>query len=167
MNTGQMLLAGLATVLLGATILSLNRSSTQHGTILQQTEIGVYGVSIATSVVEEAQGMAFDEKTTEDAVTNVNGLTSTLGPESGETTSPASSANFDDFDDFNGLNQVMAVNGVDQFRVRARVFYVTPTSPNTASSSRTWYKRLDVEVSAASSLDTVRTSFIFSYFNFR
>jgi hypothetical protein len=167
MNTGQMLMAGLATVLLGVTVLTLNRTSTQHGTILQQTEIGVYGVSIATSVVEEAQGLSYDEKTTEDAVTNVNALSSTLGPETGETTSPVSSANFDDFDDFNGLNQVMDVNGVDQFRIRARVYYVIPSSPNTASGSRTWHKRLDVEVSAASSLDTVRTSFIFSYFNFR
>lgn len=167
MNTGQMMLAGLATVLLGATVLSLNRSSTQHGSILQQTEVGIYGVSIATSVVEEAQGMAFDEKTVDDAVTNVNNLTSTLGPETGESTTPVSSTSFDDFDDYNNLNQVLSVSGVDQFRIRARVYYITPTAPNVASASRTWHKRLDVEVSSSSSLDTVRTSFIFSYFNFR
>ena len=167
MGTGQMMLAALATVLLGATVLTLNRTSLQHGTVLQQTEVGVYGVSIATSVVEEAQGMAFDEKTTEDAVTNTSGLSSTLGPETGENTAPASSAQFDDFDDFNNLNMVLNVQGVDQFRIRSQVYYISPATPNTASSSRTWHKRLDVQVTSTVSSDTIRTSFIFSYFNFR
>jgi hypothetical protein len=167
MGTGQMLLAGLATVLLGTTILSLNRSSIQHGSILQQTEVGVYGVSIATSIVEEAQGMAFDEKTVDDAVTNTSGLSSSLGPETGETTSPVSTSNFDDFDDFNGLDQDLNVQGVDRFRVRASVVYINPATPNSAASGRTWHKRLNVVVTSTASHDTIRTSFIFSYFNFR
>ncbi len=161
------MLAGLATVLLGATVLSLNRSSLQHGTVLTQTEVGIYGISIATSVVEEAQGMAFDEKTTDDAVTNSSALTSLLGAETGETTSPSSSANFDDFDDFNSYDVTMNVQGVDNFRVRAQVYYITPTSPSVAATGRTWHKRLDVQVTSSASSDTIRTSFIFSYFNFR
>ena len=167
MGTGQMMLAGLATVLLGTTILSLNSSSIQHGTVLQQTEVGIYGISIATSIVEEAQGMAFDEKTTDDAVTNTAGLSVTLAPEAGETTAPSSSTNFDDFDDFNNFDATMDVQGVDRFRVRAQVYYISPTAPNVSSSSRTWHKRLDVEVTSTASSDTIRTSFVFSYFNFR
>jgi hypothetical protein len=162
-----MLLATLALALLGSTVLTLNRSSTQHGTILQQTEIGVYGISMATSIVEEAQGLAFDETTVDNAVAAVSSLTSTMGPESGETTSPVTTNNYDDFDDFNNLNMLVNVSGVSQFRIQARVYYVTPTAPNTVSASRTWHKRMDVTVSAFGTTDTVRTSFIFSYFNFR
>lgn len=167
MGTGQMLLATLAVALLGTTVLTLNRSSTQHGTILQQTEIGIYGISMATSIVEEAQGLAFDEMTVDNAITSVSSLTSSLGAESGETTNPVSTSSFDDFDDFHNLNMLVTVPGVDQFRIQARVYYVSPSAPNTASGSRTWHKRMDVTVSSWASADTVRTSFIFSYFNFR
>lgn len=167
MGTGQMMLAALSIALLGFTVLAVNGTSLQHGTILHQTEIGIYGVSLATSLVEEAQGLAFDEMTTEDAVTSTGSLTSSLGPESGETTSPATTTRFDDFDDFHNLDMTMVVEGVDQFRIRARVYYISPSNPDAASASRTWHKRMDVTVSSWASSDTIRTSFIFSYFNFR
>ena len=52
MNTGQMLLTVGALVLLGTTVLTVNRSFNQQGFVLEQTEIGVYAVSLATSIVE-------------------------------------------------------------------------------------------------------------------
>lgn len=167
MGTGQMMLASLSIALLGVTVLAVNNTSIQHGTILQQTEIGIYAISMATSIVEEAQGLSYDETTVDNAVTNTSSLTSTMGPESGETTTPVTTSGFDDFDDFNNLNMTISVPGVDDFNIRARVYYVTSSAPNVVSASKTWHKRMDVTVSSWSSVDTVRTSFIFSYFNFR
>jgi hypothetical protein len=181
MNTGQMLLTTMAIVLLGTTILTVNRSSLQHGTILQQTQIGVYGISLATSIVEEASGKAFDEKTVDAAVSTPSSLTSasSLNPESGETTSPVSTKNFDDFDDYNNLVMGVNVPGVDSFVVKAKVYYVNETAPEVKVTSPTWLKRMDVLVLPSgladtsrlkmglATGDTIKLSYIFSYFNFR
>jgi hypothetical protein len=169
MNTGQMLLTVGALVLLGTTVLTVNRSFTQQGIVLEQTEIGVYAVSLATSVVEEASGMAFDEVTVDNSVTMPSSLTNPnrLGPESGETTSPASSANFNDFDDYNGLVAGTNIAGVDSFTVKCNVYYVDPSAPDTPITSRTFFKRLDVKVYSTATADTIKMSYIFSYFMFR
>jgi hypothetical protein len=79
MGTGQMMLAALSVTLLGVTVLAVNNTSIQHGTILQQTEIGIYAISMATSIVEEAQGLSFDETTVDNAVTSTSSLTTTMG----------------------------------------------------------------------------------------
>lgn len=169
MNTGQMLLATGALVLLGTTIVTINRMYGQQGTILQQTEIGVYAISIATSLIEEASGQNFDEVTVNDAVTATTSLTdpSLLGPEAGETTSPATTANFDDFDDYNNLTYGMSVAGVDSFTIKSTVYYVNDTAPTVKVTTKTWFKKLDVSVYGTATQDTIKMSYIFSYFNFR
>jgi hypothetical protein len=181
MNTGQMLLTTLAIVLLGTTVITVNKSSLQHGTILQQTQIGVYGISLATSLVEEASGKAFDKNTVDAAVTLPSSLTSasSLNPESGETTTPVSTTLFNDFDDYNNLSLPVVVGGVDSFTVKAKVYYVNETAPEVKVTSPTWYKRMDVIVLPSgladtnrikmglATGDTIKLSYIFSYFNFR
>jgi hypothetical protein len=169
MNTGQMLLTVGAMVLLGVTVLSVNRTSSTHGTILRQTEIGIYATSLATSVVEEASGQNFDEVTVADAITSTSVLTApgSLGPETGETTTPASTLNFDDFDDYNNLVKIDTIRGSDIFTTRAIVEYVNATNPNLAVASRSFNKRLTVSVTGTATQDTIRMSYIFSYFNFR
>ncbi len=177
MNTGQMMLTTLAIVLLGTTVLTVNRSSLQHGTILQQTQIGVYGISLATSTVEEAAGKAFDHNTVDAAVVSPSSLTSagSLGKESGETIP----STFDDFDDYNNLSLPTVVAGVDSFTVKATVYYVNETAPEVKVTSPTWYKRMDVIVLPSgladtsrrklglATGDTIKLSYIFTYFNFR
>jgi len=169
MNTGQTLLSIGALILLGTTIVSVNRMSLQHGTILNQTEIGVYATSLATSIIEEASGQHFDDATVNDAVTLTSSLTpsSSLGPESGETTVPASTINFNDFDDYNNLTLGLNVAGIDSFTVKASVYYVNDTLPSVKVTSQTWFKRLDVSVYGTATSDTIKMSYIFSYFNFR
>lgn len=169
MNTGQMLLATGALVLLGTTIITINRMYGRQGDVLMQTEIGVYAISLATSMVEEAAGQNFDEATVNDAVTLTTSLTvpNSLGPEAGETTTPASSDNFDDFDDYNNLTMGMKYAGVDSFTVKTKVYYVNDSDPTTALTTRTWFKRLDVAVYGTATTDTIKMSYIFSYFNFR
>jgi hypothetical protein len=169
MNTGQMMLTVGAMVLLGVTVLSVNRTSSTHGTILRQTEIGIYATSLATSVVEEASGQNFDEVTVNDAITSTTVLTasSSLGPETGETTTPVSTINFDDFDDYNGLVKIDTIRGSDIFTTRASVNYVDVGSPNGSTTTRTFHKRLTVKVTGTATQDTITMSYIFSYFNFR
>jgi hypothetical protein len=168
-NTGQMLLTTAAVVLLGTTVLTVNRSFNNQGVILEQTEIGVYATSLATSIVDEASGQAFDENTAENSVTSPSSLTSykRLGPEVGETTSPPSTSNFNDFDDYNGLIEGVKVAGVDSFTVKCWVNYIDPSAPNTNLSTQSFFKRLDVQVTSMTARDTVRMSYLFSYILFR
>ncbi len=169
MNTGQMLLSVGALVLLGTTVLSVNRSFTQQGVVLEQTEVGVYAISLATSIVEEASGKAFDAATVNNSVTTTASLTNAnkLGPETGEATTPASTDNFDDFDDYNNLTMGVRIAGVDSFTVKGTVYYVNPATPDVPTTSSTFYKRLDVQVYGSTSADTIKMSYIFSYFFFR
>lgn len=181
MNTGQMLLTTLAIVLLGTTVITINRASLQHGTILQQTQIGVYAISLATSIIEEASGKAFDQNTDNNVQALPSGMTSagSLGAESGETTNPPSTVLFNDFDDYNNLTKVDTVSGVDMFTTKVKVYYVSDANPNLMVTSPTFFKRMDVIVlpsglSDTSRLkfglatgDTIKMSYIFSYFNFR
>lgn len=176
MNTGQMLLATGALILMGTTIITINRMYSRQGQILQQTEIGIYAISLATSLIEEAAGQNFDEATVNDVVTSTTSLTSAslLRPESDETTTPASTTNFDDFDDYNGLILGVKIAGVDSFVIKSRVYYVKDSNPSINISTRTWFKRMDVSVyntsrgdTASEGADTIKVSFIFSYFNFR
>ena len=169
MNTGQMLLTAGAIVLLGVTVLTVNRTFNQQGAVLEQTEVGVYAISLATSVVEEASGMAFDQTTVDNSVTASSSLTNptNLGPESGETTTPASTRNFNDFDDYNNLTMGVKISNVDSFTVKSQVSYINPSAPDVPISSRTFFKRLNVQVYGTVSSDTVKMSYIFSYFMFR
>jgi hypothetical protein len=169
MNTGQMLLTAGAIVLLGITVLTVNRSFNQQGAVLEQTEVGVYAISLATSTVEEASGMAFDQATVDNSVTTTASLTNwnKLGPESGETTTPATTTNFNDFDDYNNLTLGTKIAGVDSFTVKSQVYYIDPSSPDVPVSSSTFFKRLDVKVYGTVSSDTVKMSYIFSYIMFR
>jgi len=164
MNTGQTLLTTFAIILLGSTILTVNRSFLQHGTILRQTEIGVYAISLATSIIEEASGQSFDEITVDNAISSPSSLTpsSQLRAESGEVY-----PYLDDFDDYNDLQLGYVAAGTDSFSIRPKVYYIDPTAPNTPVTSPTFFKRMDVSVWGTSTADTVKMSYIFSYFKFR
>jgi hypothetical protein len=178
MNTGQMMLTALAVVLLGVTVISVNRSSLQNGTILEQTQIGVYGISLASSIIEEASGKPFDEKTVDDAVSLPSQLSSTLGPEGTEKQTPDTTKFFDDFDDYNGLKMKVGVAGVDTFTIRDTVYYINDTDPNVRVTGPTWFKRMDVRVYGSgvsdtarrkygiATGDTIKMSYIYSYLNY-
>lgn len=169
MNTGQMMLTTGAIVLLGLTVLTVNRSFNGHGEIIRSSEIGVYGVSLATSLVEEASGQNFDEATVDDALTSTALLTTSanLGPDADEPTTANTTLGFDDFDDYHGLQMGVAIPGVDSFTVRAVVTYVNATSPDNGTSARTFHKRINVAVTSTANPDTIKMAYVFSYFNFR
>jgi hypothetical protein len=176
MNTGQTILTCLAIVLLGTNVLDVNRTFLQHGAVLQQTEIGLFGISLATSLLEEAQGKAFDEESMQGLLTSTTQCTpaNSLGPGSSE-----SRAVYDDFDDYNWMTggptndntvvraDTIKVQDVDTFIRWSKVCYVDTTSPNTYRAYPTWNKKLTVYVKGKSSSDTLKLSYIFSYWSFR
>ena len=158
MNTGQMLLTILAVTLLGTTIFSVNRNSLNQGTILRQTELGIYAVSLATSFIQKASEMDFDEKTIGGVLyitipmpqppsIPVGTLTApgSLGKDAGETANNDSS--FDDFDDYNGYVKDTTIPGVDKFHVTAEVYYVNQYPPYAKTTANiTWLKQMNVRV---------------------
>ncbi len=142
MNTGQTILTIGALVLLGFTVLLTNRGSLQDGAIINQTEVDIYSVSLAESIIEEASGKAFDHYSASDTAGNGNVITAlsqlstTLGKESDDTLtySPAHYY-FDDFDDYNTFSSrpfVQYVSGVDSFHIWASVFYVDHYKPGSS-----------------------------------
>jgi len=162
MSTGQMLLTAGAVVLMGMTILTVNNTFTNHGMMLQQTEIGIYKVSLGMSVLEEAMGKSFDENSVDVDLSSTGSLTSTLGKESGE-----SYPDFDDFDDFNNFTTKIGVEGVDSISIKSIVQYVDPATPDSPSASRTWHKKITVYVWGSVQADTLTFKTIFSYWSFR
>jgi hypothetical protein len=162
MNTGQTMLTIGAFILLAVIILRVNNSFLSTNTVVQESKFGVLAVSIGSSIIEEANRKAFDQATDSNSVSNLNQLTTKLGPEHGETYST-----FNDFDDFNGYDTTITDLPSAIFTVKCSVCYVDPSNPDLAVSSPTWNKKITVTVSSPSSTDTMRLSSIFSYFYFR
>ena len=182
MNTGQTILSLGAVILWSVTVLLTNRASLQHGTIITQTQIDIYAVSLAQAKIEEASGKAFDQCSATDTMGNGNAITSTsqltdpslLGKEAGE-----NYPDFNDFDDYNyysGNNPFKVyVPGVDTFRIQTTVCYVDTTDPAVKLSVRTFHKKMVVKVWPTISPwtadnpqpDTVVMTYIYSYWWFR
>jgi MSHA pilin protein MshD len=164
MNTGQMMITLGAMMILGMVILRVNNGFLSTNTVLLDAKLGVLAVSLATSVIEEATGKAFDAETDTNSVNNLTDLTSatSLGPGTGEVY-----PNFNDFDDFNGLVYVNNTMPSAIFKIECFVGYINPGNPEIIVSTRTWHKKLTVQVTSKSMKDTVRMSAINSYFYFR
>jgi MSHA pilin protein MshD len=174
MSTGHTMLAVGAMMLLAVSILGINNKFLNTSTVLYNTKFGVLAVSLGTSIIEEANGKAFDLAGSDDAITNINLLTAPqyLGAASGEVY-----PNFNDFDDYNWLHKIDSVKINSKtfaaFTIDCRVHYVSESNPSVISSVRTWHKRLDVSVTSESMKntnnlqDTLRLSSVYSYWHFR
>jgi hypothetical protein len=165
----QSLYAGLAIVLLSITTLYINKAFDINNQVMTNSKIAVLATSLATSIIEDASGAAFDDKTTDTSITSLSGLTTVanLGPETGETYKT-----FDDFDDFNNLvkNDSINIGGTLKtvtFRTTCKVEYVSSTAPDVVQATQTWHKRLSVTVTSPAITDTVRAYYVFSYWYFR
>lgn len=175
MGTAQTLLTIAALMMLVVTSLNFNDTVTQTGTTIQGAQDGILETTIATSFLELAQGLAFDEVTdsSDIAIEDVYALTDPthLGPDSSSENSVYA---FDDFDDFNGLTVDKEVSG-NKYRYRARfaVQYVQPDNALEVSPVPTFVKRMDLQVwrivpplRSSSASDTVKMSLVMGYFHF-
>ncbi len=167
MGTGQTLLTIGAIFILGTVILTTNRSLNDTSAVLMHSNIGLEEVSLATSIMEEAEGKAFDQNTDSNAVTSTSQLTpaSLLGQENNNPN------DLDDFDDYNGLNNQGLREtfqlSTGTYVVLTRVCYVPSNDPSgPASTTQTWNKRMDIWVWNTLTPDTVKMSTVYSYWNF-
>jgi len=155
-------------------MLDINGKFLNTSTVLYNTKFGVLALSLGTSIIEEANGKAFDLAGSEDAITNLSQLTTpaNLGHASGEYY-----PYFNDFDDFNGFHKTDSIKISSKtfavFDIDCSVNYVTETNPSVVSSITTWHKRIDVSVTSESmknvndKQDTVKLSSVYSYWHFR
>lgn len=170
MNSGQMLITVGAIILLSIVILRVNSGFLSTNTVMMENKYGVMAISLATSMLEDAVGEAFDEATADSTrAISTSELSSTLGPETGEIyNSPATP--FDDFDDYNGLTINTAADSTlksAEFDISCQVGYINAANPDVITGTRSWHKKITVTVSSKSMVDTIRLSTIYSYFYFR
>ena len=167
MNTSQMMITIGALFLLSLVILRVTRGFLNTDEVLLDSKLGVMAVSVASSLLEEANGKAFDENTDSATVTSLSGLSSYLGPD-GEVY-----PHFNDIDDFNGLKKIDNTIPAARFIDSIAVEYVSSANLDVPSASKTWNKKITVFVSSPSLLgpdgkpDTVKMSQVFSYWYFR
>jgi len=175
MSTGQVILTMGALMLLSTILLSFYGLVADSTKTIDTTQSNITEVALAISYQEVIQGLAFDEVTVDSFLTasEMNYLSSVLGPDnpppSGEPTETNLEA-FDDVDDFNGyeIDQANPGGALGTYRTRFAVHYVNPNDINQISSSKTFVKRVDMQVwrESPASQDTLKTSFVVGYFHF-
>jgi len=165
MGTGQTLLTIAAMMMLSRMVLAVNNDNAQSGSSIEMAAYRITGTSLGLSVIEEATGLAFDEKSDTVGISTVTNFTapSKLGPDAGEVY-----PHYDDFDDFNGLHKVDSVSGSAVFVTNVTVQYVSISSNViTPSATQTYSKQMIVKVSSPFMTDTLTFTTIMSYWYFR
>ena len=165
MNTGQTMLTLLAMMMLTLLSIRMNSSLLQTQETMQNSKFGLAAISLATSIIENANKLSFDEETIDSSLVSTTPLTSiiNLGKDEYEDTT----SQFDDFDDYNNFEYDERTLASAYYHISCKVCYINPSTPNTASNSPTFHKKLTVSVSSVSMQDTVKISTIFSYWYFR
>lgn len=173
MNTGQMMITVASLMLLSMVILTINRNFLSTNSTLITNKQTLSATSIATSIIEEATGKAYDEKSLGGVNTTTPSIfTNNLGPESGEKYIDSTSNKvFDDFDDFNGLVDSVEIPGSGTYKFWVDVDYITDNL--VVTNIKQFNKLLTVKVTNSAMLsnyfenntkpDTVTMSIIYSY----
>jgi len=172
MSTGQTLLTIGAFILLTTILHGVYSSIGSIGTDISGGQDGILATTIATSYIEYANGLAFDQATdTSDvALTSPTSLTYPPGPEPGETGFDS----FNDFDDLNGFSDEKTAGGsARKYRTLFTVSYVDSTDVSNTVTHKTYLKRLDMKTwrtfpapGTDEFIDTLRTSIVMGYFHF-
>lgn len=160
-------------MLLSTILLNFYSVLGSSGDIIASGQDGILATTLATSYLEIAQGLAFDQisDTSDIAIGNVNQLTlsGNLGPDDAD---EDSIAEFNDFDDFNNFSVEKEASGTNRrFRTTFKVHYVDPSNVDNISSTRTFLKRMDSITwrtfpFVKGNTDTLRLSVVLGYFHF-
>jgi hypothetical protein len=167
MGLGQTLLTILALAMMGTLMLTVNTNTMDSSQAIEQSEYRITATSLGISMLERAGGLSFDQNTVHADVSSPASLSPSLGPESGET-----EATFNDFDDYNGFDKWVLGNAITfrsaDYHLWSSVDYVTITGDSVAhSTTRTYHKRILVNVASPFMLDTLQFQSIYSYWYFR
>lgn len=175
MNTGQTIVTIAAFVFLTTILINFYGLVASTGDDISSGQDGILETTIATSYMELAQGLSFDEVTdsSDIAIHNVSALTHpfNLGPENA---AEDSIHKFNDFDDFDGLVVEKQPGGTERrYRTMFSVHYVSPSDVENVVYSKTFIKRLDLKTwrifpaaGGNERLDTLKTSLVMGYFHF-
>ncbi|MDP4115141.1 MAG: hypothetical protein Q8903_03355 [Bacteroidota bacterium] len=159
MGLAQTFLTIASIALLGIISLTLNTSYLNSNQTMVESEYTIEAVSLAESYLERAIGESFDQQTIYAAVSSTSSLSTTLGPEAGETNINL----FNDFDDYNGYTTTATTQRAT-YNVSISVVYVADTNPSVTSGSKTWHKKMTVTVSNSYMTVPVTMNYIYSYF---
>jgi hypothetical protein len=172
MSTGQTFLTIGAFILLTTILQGVYSSIGNIGTDISGGQDGILETTIATSYIEYAKGLAFDQvtDTSDVALGAPSSLTYPPGPEPGET----GFSSFNDFDDLNGfVDEKFAGGSSRKYRTLFTVSYVDSGDVSKTVSYRTYLKRLDLQTwrtfpvpAPDEIIDTLRTSTVMGYFHF-
>jgi hypothetical protein len=157
-----------AIILLSIATLAMNRGFETNDQVMRSSKYAIIATSVASSLIEQATGKAFDEASTANLLWNPADLTPAgkFGPDAGET-----AATPDDVDDYSGMVRydTVDIGGAMNkivYTTRCTVTYADPANPNLAIGSPTWHKKISVTVTSPAMTDTVRQQVLFSYFRF-
>jgi hypothetical protein len=170
MGLGQTMLSVLAMGMLATVMLTVNTNTGDSNNAVQMSQYRIMAASLATSTLERATGLAFDQNTVSSDIPGTASLSATLGVDPGETDTLENT--FNDFDDYNQFHKWVRGDSVffrsADFRVWSWVDYVTISGDSVAhSATRTYSKRIMVFVTSPFMNDTLRYSTVYSYWYFR
>jgi hypothetical protein len=169
MNAGHTLITIFAMMLLTTILLNFYGLLSNNNDTIAGGQDGVLMTTLATSYLEIASGLAFDEITdsSEVAIGNPNMLSTILGRDNaGED----SIYHFNDFDDFNNFPVEEMANGTTRkYKTLFKVQYVNPGNIESVSALPTFVKRMDLKTWRTfppGKTDTLNLSMVMGYFHF-
>lgn len=172
MGLGQTMMTVLAMGMLATIMLTVNTNTQDNNNAVQMSQYRIMAASLATSTIQRATGLAFDENTLTSNVTALTQLSAVLGRETGEVDSLENT--FDDFDDYNGFHKWVKGDSIffrsADFRIWSTVDYVYISGNAIATSpggAQTYSKRIMVYVTSPYMTDTLTASTVYSYWYFR
>ncbi|NOZ61471.1 MAG: hypothetical protein GXO74_07295 [Calditrichaeota bacterium] len=164
MGKGDLILVIGGLLLLSMFTLTINSSIRENQSTLYSSESVLNGLVLAQKYIEEAEALRFDENK---SATIPSSFTKPirLGPDGNE-----HYPYFDDIDDFNGFSVTDTLSGNVPYTIYISVFYATLTKPDKVSTSRTYFKRMVVEIfspfmkDAGDKTITLKKLFAYHYF---
>ena len=165
MQGGESIITIGAVALLTFTAININNSFTEDDQFFNQTRFGLEAIALASSIIEEASQLPFDEQSWDstkiEKIPTDFTIANSLGPDFGET----DFATFDDFDDFNGFSSAETTMQ-NVYNISCNVVYINPAYPDIESINRSFFKKLSVSVSSKVSSDTLSLSYVHGYWYF-
>lgn len=177
MSTNQTMLTLGAFVIFSMILLSFYKILAESSVTINDAQSGVSYLTLATTYMELAQGLSFDETTVDSFLTpsQINTLKApaNLGPDNPPPAGELTENNFKSFDDLDDLKNYEVIDSslagiLGKYKTRFDVNYVNPLNVDLVSATRTFVKRLDIKVTRIypSSKDTLKISLVMGYFHF-
>jgi hypothetical protein len=149
-NSGQMLLAIGAMVLLGKLALSTNAFLADTDTLQLESEAVTTATTIGQSAIEKILVRGFDHNYPGDNDTVTTAMfvsPGSLGRDAGEMA--GCDTTFNDIDDFMGFTDSVSTPRLGTYYVTCSVYYVRESSPYDSVGTATFLKRVDVSVTSS------------------